>query len=424
MAILNEVYVGRLPEIQQMITDIHNIREEVKRKGNFGMLKTTKIFEKHIEEMWGFKAFVFDIYISKIPNAITICAGSCIDCDLLSVIEYTNKGYRFCKSSNICATSKIATCILTDDSISDEEILAIMLHEIGHSFVERAIAVNDSMIEWRKSLLIQYLMQLIFSILTLNITNIITLSSYFPILFSNSRRIMAEVDKIKKNVPGMRQLNLGVETICNYISRALNRMYSRMFKPKSKEQEYAKLQKIKKRTEKTISKDNLDKNTALGRTNERLSDDFANMYGLGVPLANALFKISNPYKYIDENPDELSDIQKKIDDCRLEIIGMVDVHPGNCDRLMAMLEALQYDYKTLKVDKKIKDQMKRDIDALTKICNDIKKSSGPIKEYQNKYMSKSAAENIKKGNTETDSEKYFNDKEQIDNDWMKNKINI
>lgn len=424
MAILNEVYVGRLPEIQQMITDIHNIREEVKRKGNFGMLKTTKVFEKHVEEMWGFKAFIFDIYVSKIPNAITVCAGSCIDCDLSDVIEYTNKGYRFCKSSNVCATSKIATSILKDDSISDEEILAIMLHEIGHSFVERATAVNDSMDEWRKSLLIQYLIQLIFSILTANISNIITLASLMPTLFSNTRRIMVEVDKIKKNVPGMRQLNLGFEAICNILARAINKMYTRIFKPRSKEQEYARLEKIKQRAEKTISKDNLTKDAALGRSKERLSDDFANMYGLGPEIASALFKIGNPYKYVDKDPDDISDIQKQIDDCRLEIIGMADVHPGNCDRLMAMLESLQYDYKNLKVDKKIKDQMKRDIDALTKICNDIKKSSGPIKEYQNKYMSKSAAENIKKGNTETDSEKYFNDKEQINKDWMKNRIDI
>ena len=45
MAILNEVYVGRLPEIDQMVTDIHNIREEYKAKGNISVLKTTKIFE-------------------------------------------------------------------------------------------------------------------------------------------------------------------------------------------------------------------------------------------------------------------------------------------------------------------------------------------------------------------------------------------
>ena len=76
MAILNEVYVGRLPEIDQMVTDIHNIREEYRAKGNISVLKTTKAFESHVEEMWGFKAFLFDIYISSTPNAYTMCAGS------------------------------------------------------------------------------------------------------------------------------------------------------------------------------------------------------------------------------------------------------------------------------------------------------------------------------------------------------------
>lgn len=424
MAILNEVYVGRLPEIEQMINDIHNVREELKKKGNYGNLKTTKIFEKHVQDMWGFKAFLFDIYISDIPNAVTMCAGACIDCDLADVIEYTNKGYRFCDSSNISAISKIATCILKDESISDEEVLAIMLHEIGHSFVERACAINDSMSEWRKGLLLQYLWAVILSILTLNPVSIAQNLAILPLLFSQGRRIMIEVDKIKKSVPGMRQINLGLDTLVNMINDTINKLLWKIIKPKNKEHEYARLKKQKEKNERILQKDQLTKNQAFQRTNERLSDDFANMYGLGPQIATALFKIGDPYKYTKKDPDDISDIQKKIDDCRWEVITMADAHPGNCDRLLALLESLQFDYKHLNVDKKVKDQMKKDIDALSRICNDIKKSSGIVNQYKNKYMTKSAAENIKKGNSETDSEKFFNDKNQINKDWEKRKINI
>ena len=89
-----------------------------------------------------------------------------------------------------------------------------------------------------------------------------------------------------------------------------------------------------------------------------------------------------------------------------------------------MIEGLEYDYKNLKVDKKIKDQMKKDIDALKALADEIKKCKGLLEDYDNKYMSKAASEAIKKGSTETKKEKQYNDRKQVNDDWIKKRIDI
>lgn len=424
MAILNEVYVGRLPEIDQMVTDIHNIREEYKAKGNISVLKTTKVFEKHVEEMWGFKAFLLDIYISQYPNAYTRMAGSCIDCNTGSVIECTNKGYRFSKDSNISALTKIATSILSSDLFTDEEVTAILLHEIGHSFAERAEKINKTVELTRKSRLKYIILLIILSIMAIN-------PFYLKIgirelLYSNTftNTLIIKVSKAMKNVPGLRHLNMGMKELGNFITETINNWLVNSSRKSYDKNTLKRLEKLRKKGENTLNKNKLSDDLALARSNERLADDFGNMYGLGVALASGLLKMGSPYKFGNLSKSDPTDLQKKIDDCVIELYATTDAHPGNCDRLLAMIDALEEDYKTLEIDKRIKDQMWQDIKALKKMALDIKKQEGIIKEYNNKYMEKSASDNIKKGNTETKKEKKYNDRKQVNKDWEKNKIDI
>ena len=424
MAILNEVYVGRLPEINQMVTDIHNIREEYRAKGNISVLKSTKIFEKHVEDMWGFKAFLFDIYISSIPNAYTMCAGLCIDCDTGSVVEYTNKGYRFCKDSNISATTKLATCLLADTVFTDEEITAIILHEIGHSFVERAEKMNTSMELLRRSRLKNILLLIVISVLTINLSWLAVGTE--ALLRSNSfiNTVLTKFEKAIKNTPGVRHINMAASELYTFFIESLNNWSTILNRKNYNNDTLKRLEKERKKGENTVTKNKLSDNLSFWRSHERLADDFGNMYGLGAALATGLLKMGNPYAYGVLSKSEQSDLQKKIDDCIIEIYATTDAHPGNCDRILAMIDSLEEDYKTLKVDKKVKDQIKRDITALKKIASDLKKTQGIIKEYNNKYMEQSAKQNIKKGNTETKKEKKYNNRGQINKTWEKNKIDI
>lgn len=424
MAIINEVYIGRLPEIDQMVTDIHNIREELKRKGNISILKSTKVFEKHVQEMWGFKAFLFDIYIADMPNAYTYCVGSCINVDPKKVIECTNKGYRFCKGSNIAASSKIATSLLLDESISDEEILAIMLHEIGHSFTERAAKVNELGIEYRKGYLGQAILYVLISILSLNPVSLGASMSQLIRLFNDNNTFLTQLSKITKNIPVLRHISMSTKEFSNFVS---NILYKWMYKSsrESVDKKYQKqLEKINKKEQEKFDKGKMPDSLAMSRSNERLSDDFANMYGFGPQLATGLIKMGAPYKYGVAAEVEANDVQKKCDDLIMQIYAMIDAHPGNVDRVIAMLEALEQDYKTMKASPEIKEAMMEDIKELKNLVADLKKTQKIMKEYNNKYMQNTAKSQANKGNTETKKEKKFNNRTKINKEWEKNKIDI
>lgn len=424
MAILNEVYVGRLPEIEEMLTDIHNIREEYKQKGNISILKSTKVFEKHVQDMWGFKAFLFDIYIADVPNAFTYCVGSCINVDTAEIIECTSKGYRFCKGSNVAASSKIATSLLLDESISDEELLAIILHEIGHSFVERSRKVNDLANAHRKTYLSTLILCLILSILTLNPFDLVSNFKQLMALFNGYNTFHTQLQKVTKNVPVLRHISMTSKEVSTFIVDTINNFLTKLGRKSGGDSNYLKrLEKMKEKEENKFNK--MGDNLAFSRTNERLSDDFANMYGFGPQLATGLIKMGAPYKYGILSKLEADDTQKKIDDTIMQIYALIDAHPGNVDRVIAMLEALEQDYKSMKnVDPAIKAAMKEDIDELKNLINDLKKTQKIMKEYNNKYMKNTAKKQVEKGNTETKKEKTYNNRGQINKDWEKNKINI
>lgn len=424
MAIINEVYVGRLPEIEEMVTDIHNIREELKQKGNVSILKSTKVFEKHVQEMWGFKAFLFDIYIADMPNAYTYCVGSCINVDPKKVIECTNKGYRFCKGSNIAASSKIATSLLLDEGISDEEILAVVLHEIGHSFTERAAKVNELGNEYRKGYLSQAILYVLLSILLLNPILLKSSLSELLRLSNTNNTFFTQISKVMKNVPVLRHISMSAKELGNFISSTIYRWTYKSSRDSVDKNYQKQLEKINKKEQDKFEKNKMSDDLARARSNERLSDDFANMYGFGPQLATGLIKMGAPYKYGVTAEVEANNVQKKCDDLIMQIYAMIDAHPGNVDRVIAMLEALEEDYKTMKASPEIKEAMMEDIKELKNLVADLKKTQQIMKEYNNKYMQATAKDQANKGNTETKKEKKFNDRTKINKEWEKNKVDI
>lgn len=426
MAILNEVYIGRLPEIQQMVEDVHNLRAELKTKGNISILKSAKVFESHIQDMWGFKAFLLDIYITDTPNAYTYCVGTCINVDTAQIIECTSKGYRFAKGSNVAATSKIATALLLDESISDEELLAIILHEIGHSFVERSNKVNELASAYRKTYLTSYICYIIYSMLMLNPVGVISNFNGLMSLFNGYKTFQTQLAKMTKNVPVLRHVSMTSKEMNAFITGKIYDLLTILGRKSGGDSNYLKsLEKMKKKEQGKFDKGKMTDNLAYGRSNERLSDDFANMYGLGPQLATGLIKMGSPYKYGILSKLEADETQKKIDDTIMEIYGLIDVHPGHVDRAIAMLEALEQDYKAMKnIDPAMKAAMKEDIDELKNLINDLKKTQKIMKDYNNKYMQASAKKHANQGNTETKKEKKYNNRDQINKDWEKNKVDI
>ena len=408
MAILNEVYVGRLPEINQMVNDIHNIRKTIPRNAQI------KILEKHIEEMWGFKAFCISLFKSNIEDIKTFHAGLSVDLNIKSYIKYTDQGYKFSKDSNICAEVFINSRLLDDSKLTDEEIFSLLLHEIGHSFVERSNLINymyqcqnEYNIQTNINILKQDIKDHCLKNIPSDISKIIKSHNLY-------RLQNIKLKKLIKNIPGIPYLKLNIEEL-----KTEKQKNSKFKIPHYSKSDISNAKKEKKNTLKNLDYELSNTGYAQFRSEERLADDFAAMYGMSIYLASALIKLGNPYHYDKEYDSKFNDIDKQVIAIYNSISELQLDHPSDCDRLLAMIDGLEEDYKTLKVDPRIKTELKKDVKSLKKLKNDIKHDSGIIQEFE-KHTKNQYQKSIMK-NTETDTEKLFNNREQINNDYYNKK---
>ena len=136
--IIQEVYFGRIPEIEEIFQEFVKLRTDYMAIRTGKNSKQIAKIEKLIEHFFGFKAFSLDIVNNNSPNAYTYPVASSIDINPVNYIETTSKGYRFKKEANVATISMITTGLFTNKAFSNEEVFATFLHEIGHSFVHRS----------------------------------------------------------------------------------------------------------------------------------------------------------------------------------------------------------------------------------------------------------------------------------------------
>ena len=361
--------------------------------------------------MWGFKAICINILNSEITDIMTLPAGLSIDINLKDSIQFTNTGYKFSSDSNICSEILINKRLLEDITLSDEEIAGLLLHEIGHSFVDRS-----NMINYIKECQKEYIVQRNIDILKQDIKKLSLLS--LPkdigdiIKHHNLYRVSnIKMKKLIKNLPGYTLIKMNLEELKITKQKINNHKYKIHH---YSEDDISRAQKEKESTLKNLDSILSSSGYAFARSEERLSDDFASMYGLGAALASALIKLGNPY-HNGKNDKKFTDIDKQCIALFNTIAELQYEHPGDCDRVLAMIDALEQDYKTLKLNSKIKNQMKQDILAIKSIKHDITYSINIMKEFE-KYTQQEYRINIQ-NNTETPIEKIYNDRNQINQDY-------
>ena len=139
--ILNEMYIGQTDDILELEKLISKARSKYSGGNTAKNIAATqsdedlnKIADK-IEEIWGFGSVAFYVYQSNIPNASTYPVTCSIDIKPENMIVKGKNGYKYSKKSNYCSLIQMASCVFLDtEKYSDKEIMAILLHEIGHSF--------------------------------------------------------------------------------------------------------------------------------------------------------------------------------------------------------------------------------------------------------------------------------------------------
>lgn len=426
--IIREVYIGRIPEIEEMFQEFKKMRNEYKMYKTKQNSKNISSLEKMIEDMWGFKAFSLNIDPSSSPNAYTYPVAMSLDINPGDYIISNTKGYKYTKECNAASISYITKGLLTGQNFSDEEVFAIFLHEIGHSFVHRSPMIIAQQEIYKNTLIMQILYQLFINIIAMNPMGVSKAITTYLMSTNGYKQLKAEFDKLLKKIPLLRELNLtldsaigiikstigdffylitsitGINYLVNWITRqSYNNIEKKQFEISGHTQAYA-------------------------RSMERLSDDFATMYGFGTYLSTGLIKMENPdnqgiFMNITHKIPLLGTFLKKQDSISIELNGLLGAHPSSPDRILSILDSMENDLsKDKTLSAKIKKELKYNIDKQKAIIKDLKKDQPTVAKNKNEYIQMLTKTGLEIGSSEDFMEKKYTDPEQLRKFYKDRKI--
>ena len=413
--IFNEVYVGQKPEIQKMCDIMSESRSLYMKKKVTASRKKLIELESLIEDFFGFGTFCIDLMNDPEINACTYPVGVSLDVDPTEALYTTSaNGYRFKKEAKLAAISRITTGLFGNPNFTDEEVFAIFLHEVGHSFTFRSPLVEAQFETNKMSIISTIIIEAILSIITLNPVGLI--NSGQAALFSTNfyKAFSAKLDKLSKKIPILRSIDFQVNKFANFVARGVMDMMDAILTVTGINYLVNKLNNMTNSVAVTAYK-NAHPN-AYNRSQERLSDDFVTTYGYGEQLATALIKLDNrayvnsTYRKFQDNFPIINKIYKAQRELVYEYVWVVGAHPSSSDRILSIIENMEHDLKTDKtLSSKEKKVLEEQLKTTKKLANDTIKGAGEIEKNKDEYLKALTILGFKNGSTETRGERDYTD---------------
>lgn len=138
---VNEAYFGRTENLIKLEKAIGELRATYSFKRDYTATPEIKKIEKIVKDQFGMDYFSLNIIPQNIPNAFTYTIGSRFDIikdDKLTkmVVADQKTGYHFRAGNGFVIVVAIYGGVLADPKFTDAEIVAVLLHEIGHNFAD------------------------------------------------------------------------------------------------------------------------------------------------------------------------------------------------------------------------------------------------------------------------------------------------
>lgn len=356
---INEAYIGKTKDILAMEKAIHDIRSNHLGDIYFANADTSE-FNRLAEKVFGFKVFALYIFPSNVRNAFTLPIDVKLDVNTLNKKNNLcdKSGFKYRKDAGYCCTVNISSGIIFSEDFTDGEVMAIILHEIGHNFssmVDNGIKINQFIIKYVFSI-----MQLL-EIINGNFHNGITinLNSYDKLKINIEEYLKNKCPHIIQAMSVLRGIKgfaldivtnifalLSAITPTNVIRSIIRSLSNLIYKP-------------------------------TGYNNEKIADNFPTIYGYGSELSSALLKFE--YKQGIVTTDFIATVPLIGDIIALRNIGAeiivsaFDEHPIWIERSQDQIRLLEDELNKSSLDPKMKKVIINDI-------NQIKKS-------QDKYLS-------------------------------------
>lgn len=354
---IQEVYFGKIPEVKRIENAIH-----VFRKPYIGYYTSTAPFNdpnryklnKCFEDAFGFEVCDIEIYNSKFPNAMTAPLGFSIDTNPSKARQFSKrKGFKYDKRTGFALDIKVASGLMFHPDLTDGEVTAILLHEVGHNFVGAALPTVG---------VIQTLNEVLLGLMS------------FGLLFlrdSNfKKKTVIDIGHyLRKNARGLTDFTDTIGSIFRWITdlfvdvAIMSDVLMAFTMPiavwTSKIQSYIQ----------NLIQNNIFMAPYLllaGYNDERFSDSFAAMYGYGPELTSALAKISlNPTKlFLSSGVRDIPVISNWVDlvgIVPLFVINGIDVHPELSARFENTIRQLEHDAKSKTHSPEMRRRLEHDI---------------------------------------------------------------
>ena len=345
MDILQEVYFGKesVAPIQKQITVV---RDKLAMKP---VITTTNLdpeiikLNRMVESVFGFSSFAFYIQPDHVPNAYAIPVDTYFtDKDKMAIrkaLTANPTGFKYnanTMGSKISLIIAVNIGLLENPDYTDEEIMAAMLHEIGHGFFE---AVTDEDGEYTIS------------------KKIVTSLSYAigcaRIHVKNGKKV--SMDIVEKEL----------SHISEYIGN-LKRSISNL------------LSKGKKKIFGESMSMNMVKNR-LAYTNEKFADTFAAMFGyaeechsVDIKMMQNIYNSAYGVKTYPKIIETLKMYKLYIGDLMAYAFNLQDEHPAELARIKTSIDYIKRELSKEGLDPKMKSQLVDQLNKLNKLIDDYK----------------------------------------------------
>ena len=380
----HEVFFGKSETLLEIEDQFGKLRE--KTSDRFAdinhdpeLYKLNRLFEKQ----FGMDLFSLHIVKSDAINAYTCPVAMKFDIafeqDLCKKVVRDKNGYRFKPNNHLCIICYIYTGLLCNQNITNGELVATILHEIGHNFADALdYDIDIANKKWAK----QYV-----TWLTLNSLFIVTLPKNIAdyVGWTNSYNYKKEKkDQSKKQNP-VSGFFSGVNSYINDGKAFVNDIFNRVFKRYS----------VKKyRRMANIYGDPSNAEKSLSRRNEVIADKFAASYGYGPELVSGLQKMESEKSKAAQLLDKSGkgDINTEYDNDWHDLFKF-DCHGYVLQRLCIQLDMLKKEVYNSTLDPKLVKELKQQIKILEKMKQETIKNLNDPKNQENAKKNYEAIKN-------------------------------
>ena len=384
---VNEAYVGKTPILEKIEEQIGIMRSKLSRYDDFDRLPDVQKINRLFEEQFGMKIFALHMEKEDIMNAYTMVIALNTDIykkDFSKYITANRKdGYRFTNDNNFCISATVYYGLLSNPDLTDAEILAIILHEIGHNFAD---FIDNSIKIANKNFMAGIWASVIMDILSV----VFLLRGIKDAIFvSNKMNNEKKSKEETKNQTGKeRKLSGALSGVKGKIKDFFTVTGDILYKYNIFALTYNKI--IKPLYDNSYNKTAAKK--SIGRKNEIIADKFAAIYGYGPELGTGLMKMNQFKTKSKAIMEKLPFGKKLLNSWEKVFINMneFDCHPHTVQRIMECIKTLKDELEQEDMDPKMKAAIKAQIkemeDNIAKVKAAVEKDPENLKKAYAAYV--------------------------------------